>query len=1005
MFQLSVYKRNEECLALERALKFFPIVHMTGIEGVGKTTLVRDFLESTKVPNHWFTLSSHLTLQDIAGNRELDFDQAILSLIRQIQNLSNKIVVWDNLHFLSQANQKKLIYELMHACPTQKIIFLSDEDMIPIRNEPVIRLGPLDVTQAKKFFDFFESGYSEIQVNKIFKRTGGIIAQLKLCLLDPDSGLDPRYYLNSLTNSAREGILILAFSPVPLFESEIQSEDLLELERKYLIEIGKDKAIVCREFIRERLKEVIEQNEVGAWRMRAAQKILQRKNLDVATSILCALETSDIPLALNESRSLSLEKIEEFNQSQISQLAHSLLSAREKLFDSKAWRLIRILIHCLILQNKRADAIDFSFLFLKSVEWNDFQEEQFLAGYDALYWVNRSARFLEVETLRARMTNLAKRPIQFLFLIEQSFVAAQAQKKPQQTITNLQRILTDVESSIQQFTAKENSVLLLARGNVAFQLGIQYMEILNYPNAAHFFEIARDTFQSIKRKYLELFCEFNICLIFSFESKTERLNEKLQRLRTAAQIYGFPYLQAGVCLLLAEQHIEKMEFQKALTFIDEAQGKLDSGMPQNSQIAILASRIRILGHLRLGEALKESISDFMNRFGKNQKNLVELLSTETQYAYRNVEEIIEWMESEELKEEDTSHIELYLLQRGVLPPGKDLNSYFDDRLRSQTAALEYEIIQNVEAKDLESLKTRASELNRILGTSSEKSISQLAASILVLSLDDIKSNRTILDLMNDIQLGPWTNSEKAFFQSWLIALRDGIEFDRVQQLKVCTEREIERWGRWVVKKSTNEQVLVTPKGRVVVESTDIQPNTKGLFLIERQNEVFFDGLKIESFAKKPILIQILSAVLSAYPNHLTKSALSSLLWNESYDPSVHDARVYTSIQRIRQLIGESAIENWKTGYRWSQKVDFAILKENKSTGLRQNRLQNFFIELLRKRNLDSDPKHRWVSKKELVDQIETSDATAKRTLAILLKDGQIERTGTGSQIKYKIKGK
>lgn len=1015
LFQQTVFKRNEECLALERALKFFPVVHLTGIEGVGKSTLVQDLLSNLKVPNHWYTLSNHLTLQELAGQRDLEIDDAISTLVQQVQKMTGHVIVWDNLHVLSPANQKKLIFEISNSCPQQKNLFLSDEDITPIKNEPVVRLGPLDFTNTKHFFSFFGVDYSEKQINLIFKQTGGIIAQLKLCLLDPESGVDPEQYLKTLSVPAIHAIQVLAFSPTTLFESDLRNdqpdslsfavETLKELERKYLVEFNKDHTILCREFIREGLRKSVDPTMAQKYRTQAAKLVLKRQGLDLITKLTCLLELSDLENAFVESQNLSLDHIEELNPNQLSNFGRILYENKKDLFGTQAWRLTRAYIHCLILQNKRSEAIEFCVHFLNQAKWDEFQEEQFLSAYDAFYWVNRSKESTKLDSLRSRIMNLSKKPIQFLFQIEQSFLVSQIQKKPRDSITTFLRILAEIESALKVGKVQDKDILILARGNCAFQLGIQFMEVQGYPDAIRYFELARDSFQSLKRKYLELFCEFNVCLILSYERRPERVHDKLQKLRTSSQIYGFPYLQAGVCLLLAEQHMDKLEFQKALSFIDEAQGRLDGGMPQNSQLAILTARIRILGQLRLQTTLKESIQDLSDRFGKLQKPLIDLLSIETQLDYRPVEDIVEKLEEETLKDEDTTYLDYYMLQRGVLPPGKKIESFLSEGLQAMSAALEFKIINAIQSRDIELVQSQVFELIGLLKSSNESSLVKIAASIFSLSMQTQKPERSFADLYKDVQLGPWTDSEKSFFQGWLSCVQAGRLFDRAAQLKVASSKDIERWGLWVLNTEVQMQVLVTNEGTMEIQAQDVDLNQPGIFLIERHNEVYFNGQAIPSFTKKPVLIQILSAILNSYPEHLSKSTLSSLLWPQAYDPSVHDARIYTSMQRIRDLLQDHVIENWKNGYRWSQKVPFAILKDNKATGLRHNRLQNLFVEFFKKRAQDVDPKLHWVTKKDLTEQIETSDATAKRTLAVLLKDGLIERTGRGSMIKYKIKSR
>jgi hypothetical protein len=53
---------------------------------------------------------------------------------------------------------------------------------------------------------------------------------------------------------------------------------------------------------------------------------------------------------------------------------------------------------------------------------------------------------------------------------------------------------------------------------------------------------------------------------------------------------------------------------------------------------------------------------------------------------------------------------------------------------------------------------------------------------------------------------------------------------------------------------------------------------------------------------KPVLIKLLHSLLVAFPGALDKESMTKLVWAETYNPLVHDTRVYTSVRRLREIL-------------------------------------------------------------------------------------------------------
>jgi hypothetical protein len=149
-----------------------------------------------------------------------------------------------------------------------------------------------------------------------------------------------------------------------------------------------------------------------------------------------------------------------------------------------------------------------------------------------------------------------------------------------------------------------------------------------------------------------------------------------------------------------------------------------------------------------------------------------------------------------------------------------------------------------------------------------------------------------------------------------------------------------------------------------------------------------------------VLRQILSSLLDHYPNELSKSQLAPVIWGERYSSAQHDPRIYTSIQRLRQLIDTDCIESWKGGYRWTSKVPFALIKTAKGETLSAPRVQTLILQALHnfmKSGLQ------WATRADLVDATQSSESTVKRELSKLLADGKIQKKGSGPKVFYSLK--
>ena len=166
-FHIKYLERPNETQILGRALALSNMVALTGIEGAGKTSLVKEFVGKSEGSAKWFTLSNFLTLSTLLGFPEISSEEALQKMLTALQNQNSHTVVWDNLHFLNFQNQQKLIYSIINFGGNQAHIFISDEALDLPTDIPQITIGGFSIKEIKAFFDLYETPMDEGQIEEV----------------------------------------------------------------------------------------------------------------------------------------------------------------------------------------------------------------------------------------------------------------------------------------------------------------------------------------------------------------------------------------------------------------------------------------------------------------------------------------------------------------------------------------------------------------------------------------------------------------------------------------------------------------------------------------------------------------------------------------------------------------------------------------------------------------------------------------------------------------------
>ncbi len=140
----------------------------------------------------------------------------------------------------------------------------------------------------------------------------------------------------------------------------------------------------------------------------------------------------------------------------------------------------------------------------------------------------------------------------------------------------------------------------------------------------------------------------------------------------------------------------------------------------------------------------------------------------------------------------------------------------------------------------------------------------------------------------------------------------------------------------------------------------------------------------------------------------SKELLTHRLWQQSYNPSRHDALIYALISKARKFLGANGnwIEVYELGYRYVGNV--RIIPLNLANHQNENTSEEYLGDYVSELNarqiqiLEILGATRTIEPAELVRRLGVSDATISRDMAVLTQRGHTERTGRGRATRYRI---
>lgn len=209
----------------------------------------------------------------------------------------------------------------------------------------------------------------------------------------------------------------------------------------------------------------------------------------------------------------------------------------------------------------------------------------------------------------------------------------------------------------------------------------------------------------------------------------------------------------------------------------------------------------------------------------------------------------------------------------------------------------------------------------------------------------------------------------------------------VHFLKHCNLKKFERYQ------------LVSSKETKHIYQKDLKSNLSKkvpILVNEVTSSCSINSIAVD-FTKRQTLWCLFKLLLENFAKPLNKEIICTLLWQENYNPLIHDARIYTNVANLRKIFSNCGLTDTlveKDGsYLLTPNLKFQWIKVQ-STHLDLNTRQKLILSFLK-----TNP----FLKRDAAQKItHSSPATIKRDLKELCNRGLIEMTGTGRASRYRL---
>lgn len=996
---MEYFKRPSVDSKFDKMVKLNHCLSVIGPRGAGKSTTVKNWIKSKNFKKiKWINVSSRLSLIEkikTSKSQSMESIEEALDFFSKEWN-NFDVIVWDDIHQISSQDISILVSFIKNSFDPPLNILISDEEIRAIKlDTSYIPMEPLDVAEVEQYIKNnlqLELKFNSSEVKKI---TGGLFHLINIwATSDQNRAIMSEAITQLFSKEEMINIVYLYFlKTIPvdsyhdsLFDSLIKRFFISKNENEYVLQ--------------SYLEDEVEFNFPKELKLLGVQKafnyLKNNPNSKEYQNIFYMLLKVDLfDEAIHILPEFDLKVLEGLSE-------HNLKVVRDKcwiLYDKlrntdnndSGLKTLRILLKAGFLLGQRKETLEnLNEWINKSLKLSSWTPEHQWFCYELIYWYNRSGRHEEINQLLTKAFNLAQGELKNLLSIEMAY--SKYNSDPKASLIILDRV-------VQSFNLNKEKFSKLTYAHALFLRGLCYLKINEFDDSLNNYTQSENIYLELKQFYLAIICRLNRVHIYSNRLEITLVNNLMKELVNLSVKYGYQYPLSGALYIKSKVHFEQFELNEALETITKALSLLPEGLHPDSVNNYNELKIKIL--LALGK-YREAKQIFHNEI--KSSGSVEIRLEFVDISYDEALDI--WTNDEKNK----NYISYY---RFLLKNGESLKEentqIFQRSLRGRWSLLENKIMKLVlsEVNRDELLKFQYEMQDILLGLESdtlEKFLFEFYKIELMNSISEEDRKEKYLQLKQKIELSSFDFHLKLPILAILeFKVNKYQKIQDVDLWKSCRSLDQRRFLKWSNLTNHNKKMkflLITNDSKLDIEqwSHDLTKD-KDLVLIENIGNVIFNEKEITEFHRKPILRQFLAVILEVFPNEVTKNQLAHIIWSEAYSPSLHDARIYTSIQRLRQLINSESIVSWNAGYKWNDQFSFAYIKslENKSLG--QHKIRTLIIQAMQ--NYLKNGKI-WISRSELIEVTESSESTVKRELSKLLSEGEIVRKGAGPSVVYSL---
>ncbi|HWU44780.1 MAG TPA: winged helix-turn-helix domain-containing protein [Bdellovibrio sp.] len=208
------------------------------------------------------------------------------------------------------------------------------------------------------------------------------------------------------------------------------------------------------------------------------------------------------------------------------------------------------------------------------------------------------------------------------------------------------------------------------------------------------------------------------------------------------------------------------------------------------------------------------------------------------------------------------------------------------------------------------------------------------------------------------------------------------------------DEEEKNWIEAFFRKSLNVNIIaakwvVQSERATLLAEADIPDSGMDILIYPEKGKISVKGQEVPM---KGILLKLLTSLARAQGQGLSKENLVTQVWEQNYDPTIHDAVIYANIARLRDVI---QIECHQGVYRLSNETSWALVEAHAPKSKDLNDRQKAILKVLESGVVT-------LQRNQVLSIINASERTALRELNELLRKGLLKKSGSGRAVTYRL---